>query len=525
MTGAGAIRHVLLVFLLGTGAGAGAQTVVGSPAPDSVAVTVYRDPRRSPAEAPNLQWLNGYALISETRRVSIPAGESNVRFEGVASGILPQSAIVGGFPDGIVERNRDAYLLSPGSLLERSLGRRVHLRRTSIPTGRVREHEAVIRSSADGALILQTRAGFEALRCTGIPETPTYDQVPRELSPRPTLSVRVRSSRALTATVTLSYLATGFDWQANYVANLSSDGEHANLLAWLTLASNDDTSFVDASAYAVAGNLNRRNTRVEPPEARALTLQCWPQGRTHEIPLEEWQRAAPPPRAPPPPPAPYMDGETIVVTGSLIPQPQLTATSPITVVAQQEALGDVKLYRIPEPVTVAANSQKQVAFLVRERVRVAIVFRSRIYPGRVWDAWPAQRMLVTRNREAEGLGAALPAGRLVLFDDAGGRPMLVGEGSLRDRAVGQDVEIAISRPSNVHTRVELASDGEDWDEYRLTATNDLARPVTFEGEFEANDQDFRPSLPLSRRDGRPLWTVSIPANGTASLTYRVADQD
>ena len=51
-----------------------AQTVVTSPVPDRVAVTVYRDPYRSAEQAPNLSWLNGYALISETRRIAIPAG-------------------------------------------------------------------------------------------------------------------------------------------------------------------------------------------------------------------------------------------------------------------------------------------------------------------------------------------------------------------------------------------------------------------------------------------------------------------
>src|SRR3712207_8448528 len=52
--------------------------------------------------------LNGYALITETRRVSIPAGESDIRFEGVAGGILPETAILGGLPAGGVEKNQDA---------------------------------------------------------------------------------------------------------------------------------------------------------------------------------------------------------------------------------------------------------------------------------------------------------------------------------------------------------------------------------------------------------------------------------
>src|SRR6185503_17474003 len=104
--------------------------------PDHVAVTVYRDPGRSVEQQPNLAWLDGYALISETRTVTLPAGETELRFEGVAGGIVPQSAIVTGLPQGVIERNRDAYLLSPATLLDRTLGARVHLRRTSRATGR-----------------------------------------------------------------------------------------------------------------------------------------------------------------------------------------------------------------------------------------------------------------------------------------------------------------------------------------------------------------------------------------------------
>ena len=59
-------------------------------------------------------------------------------------------------------------------------------------------------------------------------------------------------------TVTLTYLASKFDWQANYVGELSPDAKSMNLIAWLTMASGDDTSFEDASAYAIAGTLERQ---------------------------------------------------------------------------------------------------------------------------------------------------------------------------------------------------------------------------------------------------------------------------
>ena len=61
---------IALLLGLGLAAQAGAQLsgapIVTSPAPDQVAVTVYRNPDRG-LEPLNLQWLGGYALVSETR--------------------------------------------------------------------------------------------------------------------------------------------------------------------------------------------------------------------------------------------------------------------------------------------------------------------------------------------------------------------------------------------------------------------------------------------------------------------------
>ena len=507
------LRSLLLV-LAALGAEASAQTIVTSPGPDRVAVTVYRDPNRPPAQPINLSWPNGYALVSETRTVSIPAGESQIRFEGVAAGLVPQSAIVSGFPEGIVERNRDAYLLSPATLLDRSLGRRVHLRRTSLATGEVREQDAVILSGAGGAVVLQTAEGFESLRCTGLPETLVYDEVPAGLSARPTLSVRVRSQGALTATVTLSYLAQGFDWQANYIAQLAPDGGHVDLFAWLTLVNGDETGFADADANAVAGRLNRERVAPQPVEAGALQLQCWPSGTTGDIAevedLDAPGRGRGPPPPPPPPPPPMAAPEAIAVTGSRI------------VRAELEALGDVKLYRIPEPVTVAANSQKQVALIDQPAVRIQFAHRHEFYATSIFENQPVPRVMVTRNRTAEGLGVPLPAGRLVLFGNAGGRPLLLGEGFVADRAVGEDVEITTGTAPGVRDSLRAVQVGKDGTgDFELIVTNDGPQPVRYEAEIGSDGVRITSSTRLGRRDGAPLWTVTVPANGRAVLHYRV----
>ena len=498
------MRPLVLLFALALSARAGAQAVVTSPAPDRVAVTVYRNVDRG-LDPINLGWLGGYALVSETRRVRIPAGESELRFEGVTSGIVPQSAIVTDLGEAVLEKNRDARLLSPGALLDASLGERVHLRRTSKATGAVREQDAIVRATSDG-VVLQTADGIEALRCTGLPETPVVRAVPVGLSAKPTLSVRVRSPEPVERTVTLSYITNNFDWQADYIAELSDAGDRISLFGWLTMANSDETGLANAQAQAVAGKLNRERVWVPQGEAKPIAIRCWPQGTTSDIPED-----APPPPPPPPPaaatmaapaPMPERGGEDIVVTGSRI-------------MAREERLGDVRLYRIPIAITVAAKSQKQVALLEQPAVKIESILRLRVMPGGIDE--PLQRVLVTRNRTVEGLGLPLPAGTVALFGRRGGRRILIGEGRIDDYTIDEKVEIPIATATGVRARqTPFASD--EGGGYLLELTNDLSRPQTVEIELPL---DAKPrGVRLVKRDGWMLWKVTVPANGRAELRYR-----
>ena len=487
----------------------GAEPVVTSPAPDRVAVTVYRNPDRG-LQAMNLNWLGGYALVSETRRVRIPAGESEIRFEGVTSGIVPQSAIVTGLGEAVLEKNRDARLLSPGSLLDASLGERLVLRRTSKATGKVREQDAVVRATSDG-VVLQTADGIEALRCTGLAETLIAHEVPVGLSAKPTLSVRVRSSEPVERTVTLSYISNNFDWQADYVAELAPSGDRMSLFAWMTLANGDQTGLADAETQAVAGKLNRERVWVDPGEAKPITISCWPQGTTTDLPT----------------PVQLIDAEEITVTGSRIPPvaapppppPAPPAAPERDSFAEEERLGDVRLYRVPIEVTVAARSQKQIALLKQSSVKIETALRLRPGQGPV-DA-PLERVLITRNVTSDGLGLPLPAGKVALFATRGGRRILVGEGRIDDHAIGEKVEIPVTTATGVRAHQEMFV-SKDGGGYQLTLTNDL--PSAQKAEIELPLETKALGARLVNRDGWMVWQVTVPANGRSVLRYRIGDQ-
>ena len=241
-------------------------------------------------------------MITEKRTVTLPPGESTIRFTGVAEGMVAVSAIVTGLPGGTIEKNRNADLLSPGALVDGTLGNRVTVTRTNPATGEAVAEEAIVRTRADGGLVLQTGQGFEAVRCAGIPETLAFDRVPAGLSAQPVFSVDTRDPAGGTYTIELTYLAWGFDWQAHYVATLDEpgrgDGVKLRLMSWLTLLNDNGQSFPDAELLVVAGRLNvvsNFQQLADPPDARPLSLTCYPLGSTAAgSPIEDFVRLPPP---------------------------------------------------------------------------------------------------------------------------------------------------------------------------------------------------------------------------------------
>jgi hypothetical protein len=214
-------RLILAAALALGSTGAAARETVDASAPQKLAVTLYRDPNRGAEQAMNRTLPQGFAMITETRTVMLPAGESTIRFTGVAEGMVAVSAIVTGLPGGTIEKNRNADLLSPAALVDGTLGNRVTITRTNPATGAQESEQAIVRTRADGGIVLQTDTGFEAVRCSGLPEKLTFDRVPAGLSAQPVYSIDTRDPRGGTYTVQLTYIAWGFDWQAHYVATLA----------------------------------------------------------------------------------------------------------------------------------------------------------------------------------------------------------------------------------------------------------------------------------------------------------------
>jgi hypothetical protein len=500
-----------------------AQTVTTSPEPEAVSITVYRG-EKTGAGPIDRNWPRGYALITETRNVTIPAGETVVRFEGVAEGMFPESAIVTGLPNRVREKNRDARLLSPLGLVDAYLKREVTITRMNRTTGQSQAYPAVITSAPNGAVILQTSDGFEALHCTGLPERMGFGNVPTNLSAKPTLSVITQSDKPTTARLTLTYMAAGFDWEANYIAQLQdrgSDGKgKVDMFAWLTIANGGNQSFVNANTMAIAGEPNRVRRGAQPrPTGGGLQLKCWPTQRTHQVPFRPGYEPPPPP-APPAPTAMYemADAESIMVTASRQSRNMSLAAPVPVIVAEQEDLGDLKLYRIPEPVTINAKGQKQVAMLVKP----SAVFEH-YYAASVEDnggeSQPMTFKLRGENKIAKGLGLPMPQGQVMIFENSNYGPLLAGQYRLKDRAVGEEVEMVVGQSSDVRMLVTRVAEKKGLQRWKVEISNARSAPVNVEVEIP---YELRGSPKnVIKVDGVPTWKTTIAANGEAVLFYEM----
>ncbi len=500
-----------------------ANTVVSKEIND-IAITIYRD---------NL------ALITEKRRLVLPEGRATISFAGVSDRMIAQTAILQEFTGVTLERNFDFNLLSKASLLEKSVGQTVYVSRNNPATGRIIEEEAIIVSAGQG-VVLNIQGRIEAFECSGLPEKIIFEDLPQGLNPQPTLSIEVNSKTAGEQEFVISYLASGFDWQADYILTLGEQGK-ADLAGWLTLTNGTSISIKNAPTAIVAGELQRLyETRSKAVSAAGVYASCWRKGSTKhgtpyralgvQTPLRQRklnERAF----------ASAADTEGAVVSAS-----RLSGT--LALEARREDLGDYKLYTTPEPTSVAAYQTKQVAFLQK--------FDIDVERRHVFDFFPDQfgetqdtiinnaRLRYDINNEKGGaLAQPLPAGTVRVMSKVSEREneeletLFLGADDVRDLAVGLPVEVDIAdSPSvTIETTVLSATEKEtrntEWiGSARLRHQVRNANPYSVEVEITenrfggyANVKIFKASRKQMKDSPYPKWRFTVPAFGTADLSY------
>jgi len=470
---------------------ASAQSIVDSLAADETRLTIYPD---------NL------AMVTELRKVILPQGKTTLRLFGISDKIIPQTVVLQEFEGFSIEQNFTSDLLSKGSLLANAIGETVTIARVNPATGEMTRVEAKLvsasQSTASGqnwdyetqsytnimpvmGAVFDIDGKLEAFECSGLGEAIAFRKIPETLNPTPVLSINVSSKTAGETELVVSYLSSGISWEADYRVDVNTDHSEGAMLGWLTVTNSTAKTFDKVETSIVAGEVNRKGT-TNPEILKQKTFQasCWLKGSTKtgiSRSLGQFTSGArvsgghaelPPGN---PMPVAYMESDEIIVTASKR-------------VAKREDLGDYKLYRTPQPVTVAAHQTKQVAFLSVPEAELERLYKFNFNFEPSTEPYGATVQYEIDNSKEGKLAQPLPKGTMrVMTQRANGRPAFLGEDSVNNLAVDLPVEIEISTSPSVLSSEEV-----------IGITKGMAHTLRLSGQiFNATPEDILAEVELN----------------------------
>jgi hypothetical protein len=436
---------------------------------ESVAVTIY----------------NGdLALVKDVRKVQLKKGLSAIAMRDVSAQIRPETALLrsidasGSF--SLLEQNFDYDLLSPAKMLEKYVGKTVTIIKTNPATGAETSEKATVLSANNG-IVMKMGNRIE----TGLPGRIVYDDVPDNLRDRPTLITQVNNKGPQSQTVELSYLTSGLDWKADYVAELNSKEDRLDLSGWVTLSNTSGASYKNAKLQLVAGDVNRVQERMRP---MAKSMR-------DEVMMAE-------------------------------------AAAPMS----EEGLLEYHLYRLDRPTSIAENQTKQVALLSASGIptRKTLLLRGAEYYyqsqyGEIGSKMKVDVFVEFDNKEATKLGMPLPKGIMRVYKkDSQGNAQFVGEDAIDHTPKNETVRLKLGSAFDVtadkkQTDFKKASNREYRTAFEITLKNAKKEPVTVtvQEPIGGDWSILSESAPHTKINSHlAQWEIKVPAEGKAILTYR-----
>ncbi len=430
------------------------------------------------------------ALVRDTRNLSLPSGDFQLRFMDIAATVNPATVHIRSLADpdklNVLEQDYEYDLLDANKMLDKFVGKEVTLVRAVQKNGSTEweETKATLLANNNGGPVW--KIGNDIV--TGMtPNGYRFSALPDNLYSRPTLVWMLSNTGARQQKIEASYLANNMSWNADYVMTVTRDDNAAGLDGWVTLVNNAGTAFRNAQLQLVAGDLNR----VSSPQYRARDSMA--AGLAQGI-------AAPP--------------------------------------MVQESFSEYHLYTLTRRTTIADKESKQVSLLRASSFPVEkhfVVNGQNYYYRAVFNPGaPAKDPVMVyyhfKNEEKTGLGMPLPAGTVRVYQaDSHGGVLFIGEDSIVHTPKDESLDIHVGNAFDIvserkQTDYKSISNRVHEMEYEITLRNHKDTPITVEvnepigGDWEM----LKSSFPYTKTAAfAAQFKVPVPKDGTAVLTYRV----
>lgn len=363
----------------------------------------------------------GMALVRDQRLVlHLKAGDNLVKFSDVASAIDPTSVTLVSETDPVgtkvIEQNFEFDLASGDALLKRYVDRKITCigrdgdKGDGFYEGFLVSYDPqtiVLAESAPEADPKKARPKTEAIS-RGTLKAIRCDSMPKDLYTRPTLVWKLRTNKPGDHLTTLSYICGNISWQADYVAVITESdvnkGDRLDLKGWVSMDNRSGATYDKAGLKLIAGDVNR----VRDPWA--------PVRPTFD---ERFYTNAP-------------------VAGDALP-----ARAKVFIAKD---FFEYKLYTLSEPSTIKDEQIKQLSLLQAQNI---VARRRFLYDPRMHATQVAVE-LVVQNKKENGLGRALPKGRVTLVaEDAEGESQLLGRDQIDHTPKDEELKLKMGQAFDV----------------------------------------------------------------------------
>ena len=432
----------------------------------------------------------GFALVKDTRTVTLLKGANSIEVADVAAQIDPTSILFKSLtaPNSvaILEQNYQYDLISPNSILKKMVGERVWFNNT--------ESGILLNPPDNGGLVIRKDDGKLVMNVA----VEAVDKLPEGLKATPTLNWLLASDKAGAQESEISYITNGIGWKADYVALVNKNDTALDLTGWVTLNNNSGATYKDAKLTLMAGDVRR----VQPER-----MLGFGGGR------EDYAAKA--------------------------AEPQF----------QEKSFFEYHMYTMARPTTISQNETKQLSLLNADSapVKKEMIydargdwFRSWWYPGRgeydpgsgydTSNYHKVNVVLVLTNSKENHMGMPLPKGRIRVYklDDQGSQ-QFIGEDLIDHTPKDEKIRLYVGDAFDVvgdykrtnYRKIDNRTAEESF-EAVIRNHKDKAVDVKVVDHVWSDWTVTEKSHDYTKKDAGTIeFPVSVPANGEVKLTYTI----
>ena len=208
-------------------------------------------------------------LVKDTRLIDLKPGIHELKFMDVAGKIDPTTvhikSLLNGSSINVLEQNYEYDLLSPQKLLEKYVGQKVQLATFNNETKKEEIIEATLLST-QGGNIFQIGDKIHIGHYGRI----LLSKIPENLISQPTLVWMLENRLSRPQKVEASYLTSGINWKADYVAVLNKLDTMTDMTGWVTIDNRSGATYQNALLKLVAGDIHRVQGEMRMDYARPM---------------------------------------------------------------------------------------------------------------------------------------------------------------------------------------------------------------------------------------------------------------